>query len=465
MGYYKKWANEVNDSSYSFEEFLPYFRKSMHYTPPQSKRPDNASVPEPGADVYSSDGGPLEVGYINYPLPFGSWAKLAFQELGFYETAEFNHGYLVDLYQYLTQTIAPDMTRSSSQASYLDWAIASARQNMQTYTRTLAKRIIFDGNMTATGVEVTTFDIPYTITATKEVIVSGGAIHSPQLLMVSGIGPASTLQNLSIPVLVDLPGVGQNLWDHVLWTITYRVNLEQQGFFLDPSNFMDAAIEYRTNRTGPLSNTGFDFVAWEKLPPASRANLSDTARSDLQFFPSDWPELEFIIGDGVNPNDTNSYSSVIGALVAPLSRGYVTITSNDTSDLPVFDPQWLSHPTDQEVAVQAFRRCREVFNTSAVQPILIGDEFVPGAAVQTDEEILAYLRQSVSTVYHASCTCKMGVENDEMAVIDSKARVFGTKGLRVVDASSFPMLLPGHPSGTIYALAEKIADDIMNGVS
>ena len=455
----------VDDSSYTFENLLPYFRKSMHYTPPPQigKRPGNASVPTPNPEAYSPDGGPLEVGYINYPLPFGSWTKLAFQEMGFNETTDFNHGELVDKYQYVTQTIAPDMTRSSSQASYLDWAVASARQNLQTYTRTLAKRIVFDSNMTATGVEVTTLGVPYTISATKEVILSGGAIHSPQLLMVSGIGPAETLQNLSVPVLKNLPGVGRNLWDHVLFTITYRVNLQQGGSLQNPLNFILAATEYATNRTGILSNTGFDFVAWEKLPPSSRANLSASALSDLASFPSDWPELEFIIGDASNPNDTNSYSSVIGALVAPLSRGYVTITSNDTEDLPIFNPNWLSHPTDQAVAIQAFRRCRAVFNTSAIQPVLIGEEFVPGATVQTDEEILAFIQKSATTVYHASCTCKMGVEGDEMAVIDSRARVFGTRGLRVVDAGSLPMLLPGHPSATIYALAEKIAGDILGG--
>jgi choline dehydrogenase len=454
----------VNDSSYTFEELLPYYRKSMHYTPPQTgKRPENASVPEPDPEAYSPDGGPLEVGYINYPLPFGSWAKLAFEEMGLTETSDFNHGELVDKYQYLTQTISPDMVRSSSQASYLDWAIASARQNLQTYTRTLAKRIVFDEDMTATGVEVTTFGIPYTISATREVIISGGAIHSPQLLMVSGIGPVKTLQNLSIPLLLDLPGVGQNLWDHILFIVTHRVNLQQGGAIQNPLNFVRAATEYATNRTGILTNTGFDFVAWEKLPASSRANLSETALSDLSSFPSDWPELEFIVGDGSNPKDTNSYSSLIGALVSPLSRGYVTIASNDTSDLPIFNPNWLSHPTDQEVAVQAFKRCRDVFATSAIQPILIGEEFVPGAAVQTDEEILAFLKLSASTVYHASCTCKMGVKDDPMAVIDSHAKVFGTNNVRVVDASSFPMLLPGHPSGTIYALAEKIAEDIMMG--
>jgi choline dehydrogenase len=455
----------AKDSSYEFENFLPYFRKSVHYTPPQTeKRPANASVPEPNPESYSSNGGPLEVGYINYPLPFGSWTKLAFEELGFNETSDFNHGELVGKYQYLTQTIAPDMTRSSSQASYLDWQIHSARQNLQTYTRTLAKRIIFN-QTTATGVEVTTFGIPYIISATREVILSAGAIQSPQLLMVSGIGPRQTLEDLSISVLVDLPGVGQNLWDHVLFPVTHKVNLQQLGSLTNPLNYLSAAAAYRANRTGPLTNTGFDFVAWAKLPTANLANLSQPAQNDLSSFPSDWPTLEFIIGDASNPNDTegNSYSSVIGALVSPLSRGNITILSNDTSDLPLFNPDWLSHPTDQEVAVQAFKRCREVFATSALAPVLIGDELIPGVAIQTDEQILQFLKAATTSVYHAACTCKMGTRGDEMAVIDSRARVFGVEGLRVVDASSFPVLVPGHPMATIYALAEKIAADILGG--
>ncbi|ETN44713.1 uncharacterized protein HMPREF1541_10383 [Cyphellophora europaea CBS 101466] len=463
-GFHQRWAELVGDSSYEFDNMLPYFRRSAHYTPPQmDKRSENASLPEPSPDAYDEHGGPLEIGYINWPLPFGSWAQLAFDEMGFERISDFNHGILKDKHQYLTQCVDPDMKRSSSQASYLDWAIDSQRQNLITYTRTLAKRIIFDSELRATGVEVTTMNIPYLINATKEVIVSAGAIHSPQLLMVSGIGPAATLQNFSIPVLVDHPGVGQNLWDHVLFTITHQVNVQGGSLLNIPSVFQEAVVNYKANATGPLSNTGFDFVAWEKLPAAFRANLSDQAGDDLASFPSDWPELEFIIGDAqAADGNLNSYASVIGGLVAPMSRGFVSISSPDTSDLPIFDPGWLSHPTDKEVAVQSFRRCRQVFNTTAIQPVLIGPEAVPGPDVQTDEEILAYIQQSATTIYHAAGTCKMGTDNDTMAVLDSRARVRGTKGLRVVDASSFPVLLPGHPQGTIYALAEKIAEDILS---
>ncbi|KAJ9611690.1 hypothetical protein H2200_004874 [Cladophialophora chaetospira] len=464
-GSYQYWADLVGDDSYTFDNLLPYFRRSAHYTPPSSLRPENASVPNTDPSSFESTGGPLEVGYINFPLPFGSWTKLAFLELGFNETSDFNHGELNGLTQYVTQTIAPDMTRSSSEASYLEWALASNRQNLLVYPRTLAKRILFDANMTATGVSVTSsYGLPFTISASKEVIISGGAIHTPQLLMVSGIGPADTLNNLSIPVVVDAPGVGQNLWDHVLFTITYPVNVIGGGFWLNnATNNAIAVAEYDANRSGPLSNTGFDYVAWEKLPSEYRSRLPASALADLATFPLDWPELEFIIGDANDGKTDTSYASVIGALVAPLSRGFVTINSSDTTDLPIFSPNWLTHDTDKAVAIEAFKRSRSVFNTTAIQPVLAGPEFAPGEAVQSDEDILAYIQQTATTVYHAAGTAKMGNSSDVMSVVDSGFRVRGVKGLRVVDASVFPVLVPGHPTGTLYALAEKAADDIQSG--
>ena len=442
---------------------MPYLQKPARYhSPDMSKRPSNASVPSPGSSAFISSGGPLEVGYINYPTPFGSWAKLAFEELQFPILNDMVSGDLIGA-QYLTQVVAPDMTRSSSQASYLAYGLASNRQNLIVYPRTLAKRILFDSNKTAIGVQVMSSigQIPYAISARREVIISGGAIHSPQLLMVSGIGPAATLQNYSIPILVNASGVGRNLWDHMLFTVTHRVTTQGLGRLKEPQYFAAAVADWRANRTGQLANTGFDFVGWEKLP--NRTALGDEAQRDLSFFPSDWPELEFIIGDASAPDNALDYASVIGGLVAPLSRGFVSIRSNDTSDLPIFSPNWLAHPTDQKVAVEAFKRCRAIFNTSAVQLALIGDEYLPGSNVTTDEQILAYIQQTATTIYHAACTCKMGNSSDPMAVIDSQARVIGVKNLRVVDASSFPVLPPGHPIATIYGFAEKIAAQILSG--
>ncbi|KFY40716.1 hypothetical protein V494_03346 [Pseudogymnoascus sp. VKM F-4513 (FW-928)] len=172
------------------------------------------------------------------------------------------------------------------------------------------------------------------------------------------------------------------------------------------------------------------------------------------------------MGDNVdystNPSDGSNYAAVVAALVAPLSRGTVSIRSNDTSDAPIIDPRWLTHPTDRAVAIAAQRRLRELFATKAMKKVVVGDRAYPPVSigVETDAQLLAEVREGFNTVWHAACTCKMGKKEDKMAVVDGKARVFGVKGLRVVDASSFALLPPGHPVSAIYALAEKIADDI-----
>jgi choline dehydrogenase-like flavoprotein len=152
----------------------------------------------------------------------------------------------------------------------------------------------------------------------------------------------------------------------------------------------------------------------------------------------------------------------MAALVAPLSRGTVTISSADTDDLPVVDPKWLTDPADQEVAIAAYKRVRQAFASKAMAVVLADPvEYFPGPNVKTDAQILETIRKTLHTVYHASGTCKMGKSEDPTAVVDSAGRVFGTEGLRVVDASIFALLPPGHPQSTVYMLAEKIASEIL----
>lgn len=151
------------------------------------------------------------------------------------------------------------------------------------------------------------------------------------------------------------------------------------------------------------------------------------------------------------PSDGSNYATVVAALVAPLSRGTVSIRSSDTSDAPLIDPRWLTHPTDVAVAIAAQKRLRELFATKAMKGVVLGERVYPPAlkGIETDSQLLAEVRASFNTVWHAACTCKMGKKEDEMAVVDGKARVFGVKGLRVVDASSFALLPPGHPVSAI----------------
>lgn len=140
---------------------------------------------------------------------------------------------------------------------------------------------------------------------------------------------------------------------------------------------------------------------------------------------------------------------MLGVLVAPTSRGNVTITSTDTADLPTINPNWLATETDQQVAIATFRRIRQAFQSNKMAPVVIGEEYFPGPAIQTDEEVLEYIKNNLMTLWHPAGTCKMGTADDAMAVIDSHAKVFGVSGLRVVDASSFPILPPGHPQSTV----------------
>ncbi|KAF7531934.1 hypothetical protein G7054_g8440 [Neopestalotiopsis clavispora] len=471
-GSYDMWADEVGDASYQFDSLLPYFEKAVNFTPPDTtKRRANAST-QYDPNAFTTPGGPVQIGYTNWVSDWATWLEKGMQAIGMNRTIGFSSGDLLG-YHYSQSTIrASDQTRSSS-AEYIYTAVNEGLESLKVYTQTLARKVLFDGNNTATGVQVTSLGVTYNINAAKEVILSAGSFQSPQLLMVSGIGPKATLEEFDIGVIVDAPGVGQNMWDHIMFGPAYQVNFNTLDRVLhDPVVLAESLAEYVADGTGPLSSNVVEFIGWEKLPDEYRETWSAETQEALAQFPDDWPEVEHISGNGYignfrfpalqQPLDGKQYATILGAMVAPVSRGNVTIKSSSTTDLPLVNPNWLSAKADQEVAVSWWRRMREVWNTAVVQEIVIGEEYWPGTDTDTDEEILAVIQDALMTVWHAAGTCKMGKEGDEMAVIDNEAKVFGVQGLRVVDASSFPILPPGHPTSTIYALAEKIADGIIN---
>jgi choline dehydrogenase len=478
VGSLEAWAEAVNDTGYTWDNFLPYFEGSISYSNPNmSMRASNSSVPF--IDPVNQTGNPLEVSFPNFASPLASWAQLAFRELGVADVHDLISGQLLGS-QYSPLTLKPkDQSRSSSQTSYLDAAFAAdgvPQTNLKIYTHALGQNILFDNNKTAYGVSVQSGPAmapPYVLTASNEVIVSAGAFQSPQLLMVSGVGPAETLQKYNIPIVADRPGVGQNMWDHVVLSVGYQVSIETYGRLMNHTLASKAELDYALSQAGILTNDQSDYLGWEKLPAATRVNFSNSTRNALSAFPPDWPEVEYEVSSapfGTPPFSTPERPIDVGylqpVLLTPLSRGNVSISSARMTDPPIISPNWLTNPTDQEVAIATLKRGREFFNTSAIAPILIGDELLPGQDLpvdSTDEEILAYLQKNLGFNWHASCTCKMGRGDDEMAVVDSKARVFGVNRLRVVDASAFPLLPPGHPQATVYALAEKIAADILIG--
>ena len=237
----------------------------------------------------------------------------------------------------------------------------------------------------------------------------------------------------------------------------------------DRTYAMQADKDFLTKTTGPLTN-GPAYVGFEKLPKGS---ISETARSALDAsFPSDWPEMEYLVENGfdgynrdyanADPVDGFNYGTISAAGSASFSVGNVSICSASMRDAPVINPNYLTHPIDIEMAIAAFKRVRNIWGS--MQGITIGKEYFPAYKnVSTDEEILQHIRESSIQLWHAAGTCKMGPSKDPMAVLDTQARVRGVSGLRVVDASSFPFLPPGHPMATVYMLALKIADDVSNG--
>jgi len=293
-----------------------------------------------------------------------------------------------------------------------------------------------------------------------------------QLLMVSGVGPKALLQRHNIPVVQNRPGVGQNLWDNPLFGPSWPLGVETNSEYMNNPRVMQQAIdEYNANRTGYMTSPGVDVISFEKLSTVTSLNISLAARHQLKQFPADWPEVELLsfpswfgptLGSSP-PNTQQQFGGIAIGLLAPLSRGNVSISSSKMSDPPVINPAWLTSPTDQEIAVAAIRRARQYFDTPALRSITQGAEAFPGANVTSYEDILAAVQAQFIPFYHAAATCKMGSRDDDMAVVDSVGKVIGVDRLRVADVSAFPFLPPGFPQGTVYMLAEKIAAAILAG--
>lgn len=296
-GSQRLWADLVGDDAWTFENLLPYFARGITYSPGNAQlRAANASVPPPANPLAFNGSGPLHVSHPNFAQIFSSYVNGAMAEAGIPTQQDFASGHLLGR-QYAPLTISyPQEERSSSQTSFLRAALQSNRSKLVIYPNTLARRIIFNDSKTATGVEVEASSYQntntYVLNATKEVILSAGAFQSPQLLMVSGVGPKEQLQAHNITLLADRPGVGADMQDHLDFSPIYEINIENGvGAIDDPTANGPLIAEYAVNRTGPLTNAGVDYIGWEKLPQPYRSNLSASALADLAQFPADWPEV------------------------------------------------------------------------------------------------------------------------------------------------------------------------------
>jgi choline dehydrogenase len=277
VGALDQWADEVGDETWAYDNVGPYYEKSLNFTPPDmSKRIANAT---PNYDPSTlGTGGPLALTYPNYAQPFSTWVARAMEYMGIPHVNGFTSGYLNGS-SWLVNTINHATGfRESSETAFLRPFLD--RPNLLVYRRTLAEKVLFDGDV-ATGVQV---DLgsglqSLTLAARKEVVLSAGVFQSPQLLLVSGVGPSELLQEHGIKVVADRKGVGQGMNDHVFFGIAYQVNVQTQTVLSDPEFYQHAVHLLKAKQTGPLSSPGGDYAAYENFPAEYRANMS---RSTLQ---------------------------------------------------------------------------------------------------------------------------------------------------------------------------------------
>ena len=424
---YDHWAALGNDG-WSYSEVLPYFKRSENQ--------------ERGEDEFHGVGGPLNVADLRSPNLIDEAFLKAAEQAGYSRNLDFNGARQegVGLYQ-VTQK---NGERWSAAQAFLTPALG--RPNLTVITEARATRILLERKR-AVGIVYRGRDGSAEIKAGKEVILSAGALQSPQLLMLSGVGPREALAKHGIPILHSLPGVGNNLQDHIDYVTCYRSKSKDLfGLsFIGGLRMLKAIGEYRKHRTGMLTSNYAEAGGFLKSDPGSAA-----------------PDFQLHFVTGIVDNHArklhlgHGYSCHV-CLLRPKSRGCVGLRSVDPLATPLIDPNFFGEEEDLDGMVHGFKLMREIMEAPALTAYRGRD--IHTGAIRTDKDIRNIIRQRADTVYHPVGTCKMG--GDEMAVVDSALRIHGLEGLRVVDASVMPTIVGGNTNAPVIMIAEKTADMIL----
>ena len=435
------WA-ELGNDGWDYESVLPYFRRS--------ERRRGAPSPYHGSD------GPLPVADLRDPNPLTHAFVDAAVGVGIARLDDLNQPHL-DGVGYL-QVHQQRGARRTTAHSHL--RAAMARPNLVVETGALTTRVLLDGTR-ATGVEYRRDGVVVQAHARREVVLCAGVVNSPQVLLLSGIGPAGELGPLGIPVALDLPGVGRNLQDHagvaVVESITEPISLMRGESLAD-------IARYAVLRKGPLTSNVTEAAAFVRTRPGLASPdlelaFSPIGMSPRRLFdgPTAWAKNR--LRPIVKPDRRNVVHGMIIAAVAatPRSAGAVTLESPDPAVPPRIAPGYLSDADgdDLRVLVEGIRLARRIFRQPALARYT-DRELQPGDDVEADDELVAFLRAQTQTAHHGAGTCRMGTDPD--AVVDTELRVRGISGLRVVDASVMPRIVSGHPNAATIMIAEKAAD-------
>ncbi len=424
---YDAWAAAGNPG-WAWNEVLPYFKKAEHN--------------ERGADAWHATGGPLNVMDLRSPSAYGPRFVQAAQQAGHALNADFNGATQegVGLYQVTHK----NGERYSAAKAYLTPQLGK-RSNLQVLTDVTATRILLE-NGRATGVEIRQGGALRTLQARREVLLCAGALQSPQLLMLSGIGDGAQLQRHGIAVQHHRPGVGQHLHDHVDVVQVVDAPRLKDLFGLSLTgawHALQGILEWRRARSGMLTTNFAEAGGFLRSSP-------DLATPDLQ--------LHFVIGKLVDHGRKtvfgHGYSCHV-CLLQPKSRGSVTLASADPLAAPAIDPAFFAEPDDLARMVSGFKRMRQVLQQPALAS-LGGRELQASATAQTDAQIEEFIRNRADTIYHPVGTCRMGPGPGD--VVDAQLRVRGVAGLRVVDASVMPRIVSGNTNAPTIMIAEKAAE-------
>lgn len=424
---YDGWAEDPELTNWSYAHCLPYFKK--------------AETREKGADEYHGGDGPLHVTTPAADNPLFQAFVAAGDQAGYAPTEDMN-GYRQEGLGVMDMTTR-DGRRSSTARGYLRPVMG--RPNLTVITSALTHKVLFESKR-ATGVQFSVGSAEREASANREVILCGGAINSPQLLMLSGIGNADELEKLGIEVVENLPGVGKNLQDHLEVYVQHEC--------LEPVSIYPALKPWNQ------AWIGFNWLFLKRgLGVSNQMEAGGFIRSrpGIKF-----PNLQFhfvpvaMNYDGSQFHDGHGYQAHIGPM-RPTSRGHIKLKSTDPNADPAILFNYMGTENDREEMRAGIRLTREILLQQAFEEYR-GPEIAPGEASQSDEELDEFVRIHGESAYHPSCSCRMG--SDDMAVVDSEARVRGVENLRVVDASVMPAIVSGNLNAPTIMLAEKLADVI-----
>lgn len=426
---YDLWES-LGNQGWGYQDCLPYFKKSEH----------NEDV----NDEFHGQGGPLNVANLRSPSGLVERYLEACESIGVPRNPDLNGADQFGAMQ--TQVTQKNGQRCSAARGYLTPNLH--RPNLTVITRALTHKVIFEGKK-AVGVEYRHKKEVKRIYADKEVILSAGAFGSPQILMLSGVGPQQELAKHGIAVVHDSAGVGENLQDHIDFVHTYKTSDKKESFGVSGTmvvEMMKSLKGWFADRRGKMTSNFAEGIGFLK------------SSDEL-----DMPDLEFVfvvavVDDHARKLHTSHGFSSHLTLLRPKSRGTVKLNSSDPKDPLLIDPNFFDHPEDMEIMIKGWKKQHAMLESQAFDEVR-GENFYP-VDKDDDRAIEQDIRNRADTQYHPIGTCKMGVETDPMAVVDHKLNVYGVENLRVVDASIMPTLIGGNTNAPTIMIAEKIADEI-----